>query len=54
MTLQLIYPTLPLVIARFLGQPGALNYGQALAMSAILMGVTVAATVGMERVGGVT
>ena len=45
------YPTLPLVIARFLGQPGALNYGQALAMSAILMGVTVAATVGMERVG---
>ena len=35
------YPTMPLVIARFLGQPGALNYGQALAMSVILMGVTV-------------
>jgi thiamine transport system permease protein len=31
------YPTVPLVIYRFLSQPGALNYGQALALSTILM-----------------
>jgi thiamine transport system permease protein len=30
-------PTLPTAIARFLGQPGALNYGQAMAMATILM-----------------
>ena len=30
-------PTLPIAIYRFLGQPGALNYGQALAMSTLLM-----------------
>ncbi len=30
-------PTLPLAIYRFLGQPGALNYGQALAASSLLM-----------------
>ncbi len=30
-------PTIPLTIFRFLGQPGALNYGQALAMSSLLM-----------------
>jgi thiamine transport system permease protein len=31
------YPTLPVAIYRFISQPGALNYGQALAMSTILM-----------------
>lgn len=31
------YPTAPVVIARLLGQPGAANYGQALAMSTLLM-----------------
>ncbi|MDX9863353.1 MAG: iron ABC transporter permease [Anaerolineaceae bacterium] len=31
------YPTLPVAIFRFLSQPGALNYGQALAMSTLLM-----------------
>ena len=31
------YPTLPVAIYRFIGQPGALNYGQALAMSTLLM-----------------
>ncbi len=31
------YPTLPVAIYRFLGQPGAMNYGQALAMSTLLM-----------------
>jgi thiamine transport system permease protein len=30
-------PTLPVAIFRFLSQPGSLNYGQALAMAAILM-----------------
>lgn len=32
-------PTMPVVIFRLLGQPGHTNYGQALAMSMILMGV---------------
>lgn len=47
-------PTLPVAIYRFLGQPGALNYGQALAMSVLLMGVCAAAFVAIEhfRVGG--
>mgnify|MGYP002629955782 CR=1 FL=1 len=30
-------PTMPVAIFRFLGQPGDLNYGQAMAMSSILM-----------------
>lgn len=30
-------PTIPIAIYRFIGQPGALNYGQALAMSTLLM-----------------
>lgn len=34
-------PTMPVAIFRFLGQPGDLNYGQAMAMSSILMLVTV-------------
>ena len=33
-------PTMPVAIFRFLSQPGALNYGQAMAMSCILMLVT--------------
>ncbi len=47
-------PTLPVAIFRFLGQPGALNYGQALAMSVLLMLVCVVAFVAIEhfRVGG--
>jgi thiamine transport system permease protein len=31
------YPTLPIAVARFLSQPGGLNYGQAMAMATILM-----------------
>ena len=31
------YPTLPVAVARFLSQPGGLNYGQAMAMATILM-----------------
>ncbi len=33
-------PTIPVAIYRFLGQPGAMNYGQAMAISTLLMGVT--------------
>jgi thiamine transport system permease protein len=32
-------PTLPLMIFRLLGLPGLANYGQALALSVILMGI---------------
>lgn len=34
------YPTMPIAIFRFLGQPGALNFGQAMAMSTILAAIT--------------
>ena len=34
------YPTLPTAICRFLSQPGALNYGQAMAMATLLMLLT--------------
>ncbi len=43
------YPTMPLVIFRLLGQPGALNYGQALAMSTLLMLVCTAGFLLIER-----
>ncbi|MGB8648158.1 MAG: iron ABC transporter permease [Anaerolineae bacterium] len=43
------YTTIPLAIYRFLGQPGLVNYGQALALSSILMGVSALAIVLMER-----
>lgn len=36
-------PTMPVAIFRFLGQPGDMNYGQAMAMSSILMLVTCSA-----------
>lgn len=42
-------PTMPVAIYRFLGQPGALNYGQALAMSVLLMLVCVIAFVAIEH-----
>ena len=44
------FPTLPVAIARFLSQPGGLNYGQAMAMSTILMSVTLLGIVLIERV----
>ena len=43
------FPTMPLVIFRFLGQPGLLNYGQALAMSTLLMFVCAAGFLLIER-----
>ena len=43
------YPTLPVAIARFLAQPGGLNYGQAMAMSTILMSLTLLGILLIER-----
>lgn len=43
------YPTLPVAIYRFLGQPGAVNYGQALAMSSLLMLVCAVGFLAIER-----
>ncbi len=42
-------PTMPVAIFRFLSQPGELNYGQAMAMSSILMLVTSAAFFVLEK-----
>jgi len=42
-------PTLPLAVYRFLGQPGALNYGQAMAMSSLLMLVTALSFLALEK-----
>jgi thiamine transport system permease protein len=42
-------PTMPVAIFRFLGQPGALNYGQAMAMSCLLMAVCAAGFMLIER-----
>ncbi len=49
------YPTVPIVIYRLLARPGALNYGQAMALSTILMAATFAGMLVMEffRVGDV-
>jgi thiamine transport system permease protein len=43
-------PTIPIVIFRLLGQPGATNYGQALAMSVILMLVCAVSFALIEKV----
>jgi thiamine transport system permease protein len=43
------YPTIPIAIYRFLSQPGELNYGQALAMSTILLAVCAAGVAAMEK-----
>jgi thiamine transport system permease protein len=42
-------PTMPVVIYRALSQPGLLNYGQALAMSTILMAVSAIGLIFIER-----
>ena len=41
--------TLPIAINRFLGQPGALNFGQAVALSTILMVVCTVGFLAIER-----
>ena len=43
------YPTMPVAIFRYISQPGALNYGQALAMSTILMIVCALGIFTIER-----
>lgn len=43
------WATMPLVIYRLLGQPGLANYGQAMALSALLMLVSAVAITLMER-----
>jgi thiamine transport system permease protein len=42
-------PTIPIAIYRFLGQPGIVNFGQALALATILMIVSALAILAMER-----
>lgn len=44
-------PTLPIAIYRYLSQPGEINYGRAMAMAAILLGLTAAGFVVLERIG---
>lgn len=43
------YPTIPTAVYRLISQPGALNYGQALALSTILMVVTAVGMMAIER-----
>ncbi|MFF6998112.1 ABC transporter permease [Streptomyces sp. NPDC008313] len=43
-------PTLPVAVARLLGRPGDLNYGQAMALSTILMVVCAVALLVLEHV----
>lgn len=43
------FPTMPVAIFRFLGQPGELNYGQALAMGTLLMLVVGSGILAIER-----
>src|SRR5687767_8170150 len=44
------YPTIPVAIERFLSQPGGLNYGQAMAMATILMVLTTASILLIEKI----
>jgi len=43
------YPTIPVAIERYLSQPGGLNYGQAMAMASILMLLTTASILLIEK-----
>jgi len=45
-------PTLPVAIYRFMSQPGALNYGQAMAMATLLLLVCAAAIALLDRLQG--
>ncbi len=44
-------PTLPIAIYRYLSQPGEMNYGRAMAMAAILMGLTTFGFAVLEWIG---
>jgi thiamine transport system permease protein len=43
------FPTMPIAISRFLTVPGALNYGQAMAMSTLLMLICAACVFAIDR-----
>jgi thiamine transport system permease protein len=43
------YPTIPVAIERFLSQPGGMNYGQAMAMATLLMLLTTACILIIEK-----
>jgi thiamine transport system permease protein len=43
------YPTIPIAIYRFLSQPGGMNYGQAMAMATLLMALTTAGILLIEK-----
>jgi thiamine transport system permease protein len=43
------YPTIPVAIERFLSQPGGMNYGQAMAMATLLMLLTTACILMIEK-----
>jgi thiamine transport system permease protein len=43
------YPTIPMVIFRYLSRPGSLNYGQAMALSTILMLTTLVGMLAIEH-----
>jgi thiamine transport system permease protein len=43
------YPTIPIAIYRYLSRPGGLNYGQAMALSTILMVTTLVGMLAIER-----
>ncbi len=43
------YPTIPIAIYRFLSQPGGQNYGQAMAMATLLMALTTAGILLIEK-----
>ncbi len=43
------YPTIPVMIYRYISQPGALNYGQALALSTLLALTTAVSMLAIER-----
>jgi thiamine transport system permease protein len=43
------HPTIPTAIFRFLGQPGAANVGQAMAMSVVLMVLTAVVVLSIDR-----
>ncbi len=48
------YPTMPVAIYRFLSQPGALNYGQAMAMATLLLatcGISIAVLEWLQKPG---
>ncbi|HXH89155.1 MAG TPA: iron ABC transporter permease [Gaiellaceae bacterium] len=47
------WPTVPVAIVRFLGRPGAVNAGQAAALSVVLMALAVAAVLAVDRVSAV-